>query len=125
MVKVLIKKLDPSISLPEYETSGASGMDLRAFIKKPIIIKPKTSYLIPTGLSVAFSKEYEIQAEISTLMLDIFERGRSKLGDRAFSTSIVKILEDKCNENLRANGFPDCLVDHENKKDGIEVIKND
>ena len=61
MVKVLIKKLDPSISLPEYETSGASGMDLRAFIKKPIIIKPKTSYLIPTGLSVAFSKEYEIQ----------------------------------------------------------------
>ena len=61
MVKVLIKKLDPSISLPKYETNGASGMDLRAFIEKPIIIKPKTSCLIPTGLSVAFSKEYEIQ----------------------------------------------------------------
>ena len=61
MVKVLIKKLDPSVKLPEYKTSGASGLDLMAFIKEPIEIKPKTSYLIPTGLSVAFSENYEIQ----------------------------------------------------------------
>ena len=61
MVKVLIKKLDPSVKLPEYKTSGASGLDLMAFIKEPIEIKPKTSSLIPTGLSVAFSKNYEIQ----------------------------------------------------------------
>ena len=61
MVKVLIKKLDSTIKLPEYKTSGASGMDLVAFIKKPIKIKPKTSSLIPTGLSVAFSEDYEIQ----------------------------------------------------------------
>ena len=61
MVKVLIKKLDPSIKLPEYKTSGASGMDLIAFLKNPINIKPKKSYLIPTGLSVAFPENYEIQ----------------------------------------------------------------
>jgi len=61
MVKVLIKKLDPSVKLPEYKTSGASGLDLMAFIKEPIEIKPKTSSLIPTGLSVAFSENYEIQ----------------------------------------------------------------
>ncbi len=61
MVKVLIKKLDPSVKLPEYKTSGASGLDLIAFIKEPIEIKPKTSSLIPTGLSVAFSENYEIQ----------------------------------------------------------------
>ena len=61
MVKVLIKKLDPSVRLPEYETSGASGMDLIAFLKDPINIKPKKSSLIPTGLSVAFSENYEIQ----------------------------------------------------------------
>ena len=61
MVKVLIKKLDPAVELPEYKTLGASGMDLIAFIKDPMIIKPKTSDLVPTGLSVAFSKEYEIQ----------------------------------------------------------------
>ena len=61
MVKVLIKKLDPSVKLPEYKTSGASGMDLIAFLKKSIFVKPKTSSLIPTGLSVAFSEDYEIQ----------------------------------------------------------------
>jgi len=61
MVKILIKKLDPSAKLPTYKTSGASGMDLMAFIKEPLIVKSKTSCLIPTGLSVAFSEDYEIQ----------------------------------------------------------------
>ena len=61
MVKVLIKKLFPAVQLPSYKTSGASGMDLMAFIKSSITIKPKTSCLIPTGLSVAFSKDYEVQ----------------------------------------------------------------
>ena len=61
MVKVLIKKLDSAVNLPEYKTDGASGMDLVAFLNEPINIKPKTSSLIPTGLSVAFSNDYEIQ----------------------------------------------------------------
>ena len=61
MAKVLIKKLDPAVKLPEYKTDGASGMDLIAFIKETINLEPKTSYLVPTGLSVAFSKDYEIQ----------------------------------------------------------------
>jgi dUTP pyrophosphatase len=61
MAKVLIKKLDPAVKLPAYKTNGASGMDLMAFIKEPVSVKPKTSNLIPTGLSVAFSENYEIQ----------------------------------------------------------------
>ena len=61
MVKVLIKKLDSAVKLPSYKTNGASGMDLMAFIKESIIVKPKTSSLISTGLSVAFSENYEIQ----------------------------------------------------------------
>ena len=61
MVKVLIKKLDPSVEIPNYKTAGASGMDLMAFIKQPIKLAPKSSCLVPTGLSVAFSEEYEIQ----------------------------------------------------------------
>ena len=61
MVKVLIKKLDPSVQLPLYKTKGASGMDLMAFTEKPINLKPGNSCLVPTGLSVAFPKEYEIQ----------------------------------------------------------------
>ena len=61
MVKVLIKKLNPAVKLPKYETSGASGVDLTAFIEEPIDLKPKESFLIPTGLSVAFSEDFEIQ----------------------------------------------------------------
>ena len=61
MVKVLIKKLDPTIKLPEYKTEGASGMDLIAFLNQSIKIKPKKSSLVPTGLSVAFPENYEIQ----------------------------------------------------------------
>ena len=56
MVKVLIKKLDPAVKLPEYKTEGASGMDLTAFIKQPLIIKPKTSILVPTGFLLLFQK---------------------------------------------------------------------
>ena len=61
MVKVLIKKLDPAVEIPIYKTTGASGMDLMAFIKEPVKLAPKSSCLVPTGLSVAFSEEYEIQ----------------------------------------------------------------
>ena len=61
MVKVLIKKLDRTVETPSYKTIGASGMDLMAFVDKPIKLSPKCSCLVPTGLSVAFSEEYEIQ----------------------------------------------------------------
>ena len=61
MAKVLIKKLSPSVELPTYKTNGASGMDLMAFIVEPIKISPNSSYLIPTGLSMAFSEDYEVQ----------------------------------------------------------------
>jgi dUTP pyrophosphatase len=61
MVKVLVKKLDHSVEIPVYKTTGASGMDLMAFIEQPIKLAPNSSCLIPTGLSVAFSEDYEIQ----------------------------------------------------------------
>ena len=61
MAKVLIKKLDPTVELPAYKTEGASGMDLMALVKKPINLKPNSSCLVPTGLAVAFSSEFEIQ----------------------------------------------------------------
>ncbi len=61
MIKVLVKKKDPSVKLPSYKTNGASGMDLMAYIDKSIELKPGESCLVPTGLSVAFPEEYEIQ----------------------------------------------------------------
>ena len=61
MVKVLVKKLNPKVQLPNYKTKGSSGMDLMAFVENPIKILPNTSKLIPTGLSVAIPNDVEIQ----------------------------------------------------------------
>ena len=61
MAKVLIKKLDSAVELPAYKTEGASGMDLMALVKEPINLKPNSSCLVPTGLAVAFSSDFEIQ----------------------------------------------------------------
>ena len=61
MIKVLVKKLNPKAEIPKYKTEGSSGMDLKAFIEKSIIIKPQNSELIPTGLSIAIPKDTEVQ----------------------------------------------------------------
>ena len=61
MLKVLIKKLNSKVQLPVYKTSGASGMDLLAFTGQPIKIAPRSSCVVPTGLSLAFSGGYEVQ----------------------------------------------------------------
>ena len=61
MVKILVKKLDSRVKLPSYKTIGSSGMDLMALTNKPIKILPQKSYLVPTGISVAIPKNYEIQ----------------------------------------------------------------
>jgi len=61
MVKVLVKKLNSKVKLPSYKTEGSSGMDLIAFVDKPIEIKPNNSALIPTGLSIAIPEDCEVQ----------------------------------------------------------------
>ena len=48
-------------SLPEYATSGSSGMDIRAFINKDVSIKPLERILIPTGLFIELPLGYEAQ----------------------------------------------------------------
>ena len=61
MVKILVKKIYKNIKLPVYKTSGSSGMDLLAYIKKKITINPSETAMIPTGIAVAIPKNYEIQ----------------------------------------------------------------
>ncbi len=73
------------------------------------------------GLFDLLSNNLNIPAEISPLMVKIFKEGRKKYGDRALSTSIVKLLEEKCNTDLRTEGFPSRLHDKEPKKKGIEI----
>ena len=57
-VKIVNKSNNP---LPEYKTVQSAGMDLRAFIAEPIVLKPLERKLIPTGLYIALSDGYEAQ----------------------------------------------------------------
>lgn len=57
-VKVYNESNNP---LPQYETLGAAGLDVRAFISEPIVIQPRDRVLIPTGLYVEIPIGYEIQ----------------------------------------------------------------
>ena len=64
---------------------------------------------------------HEIPLEVSPLVLDIFRRGEQLYGSRAWSSGIVRILEDACGAELRAPGFPSELVDDEPEEPGYEV----
>ena len=61
MTEILIKRLSDNVSLPKYETEGSSGMDLAANINEKIEIKPGTTAIVPTGISVSIPKNFEIQ----------------------------------------------------------------
>jgi dUTP pyrophosphatase len=56
-----VKKKETSVPLPHYESSGASGMDLRAFIGEEITIPPLGRSRIPTGLFIEVPRGYEAQ----------------------------------------------------------------
>jgi dUTP pyrophosphatase len=47
--------------LPEYATTGSSGMDIRAFLTSPITMAPMERVLIPTGLFLALPENWEAQ----------------------------------------------------------------
>jgi dUTP pyrophosphatase len=47
--------------LPEYATTGSSGMDIRAFLTTPITMKPMERVLIPTGLFLGLPENWEAQ----------------------------------------------------------------
>ena len=55
------------------------------------------------------------------MLKDIFQDGRNRFGDRAWSSMIVKRLEEACETNLRAEGFPAELVDATPRREGHEV----
>ena len=61
MTKIQIKKLSNEVITPKYETSGASGMDIMAYIKEGIAINPGEKALIPTGFFLSVPQGYEVQ----------------------------------------------------------------
>ena len=63
-INIKIKRISKEyndIPLPEYATEGSAGMDIRAAIKEPLIIKIGEVVLVPTNLSVEIPHGFEIQ----------------------------------------------------------------
>lgn len=58
---MLIKVKTLSGQLPQYETAGSAGMDIRAYIEEPVTIAPGKRALIPTGLFMEIPEGYEVQ----------------------------------------------------------------
>ena len=74
-----------------------------------------------TGLFDNLAKKLNAPLEISPLIVKIFEDGQKKYGSRAWSSMIVKRMEDLNNIDFRADGFPDELIDNEQEEKGYEI----
>ena len=67
------------------------------------------------------SKKLKTPLEISPFVLDIFKDANKKYGSRAWSSMVVKRLEDKFKINFRAPDFPEELVDSQPEEKGYEI----
>ena len=67
------------------------------------------------------SKKLKTPLEISPFILDIFKDAHKKYGSRAWSSMVVKRLEDKFGLNFRAPNFPEELTDDEKEEKGYEI----
>ena len=74
-----------------------------------------------TSLFDNLSKKLNAPLEISPQIVEIFKDGQKKYGSRAWSSMIVKRMEDLNNINFRSNGFPEELVDNEPEEKGYEI----
>jgi len=74
-----------------------------------------------TGLFDNLAKKLNAPLEISPQIVEIFKDGQKKYGSRAWSSMIVKRMEDLNNINFRSNGFPDELIDNEPEEKGYEI----
>ena len=67
------------------------------------------------------SKKLKTPLEISPFVLNIFNKAQKQYGSRAWSSMVVKRLEDKYKLKFRASGFPKELKDFEIQKKGYEI----
>jgi 3-hydroxyisobutyrate dehydrogenase len=74
-----------------------------------------------TGLFDDLAKKLGAPLEISPKVVDIFKDGQKKYGSRAWSSMIVKRMEDINNIDFRAKGFPEELTDNEPEEKGYEI----
>ena len=74
-----------------------------------------------TGLFDELAKKLDAPLELSPKVVEIFKDGQKKYGSRAWSSMIVKRMEDANNINFRASGFPSELTDNEPEEKGYEI----
>jgi 3-hydroxyisobutyrate dehydrogenase len=74
-----------------------------------------------TGLFDDLAKKLGAPLEISPKVVEIFKDGQKKYGSRAWSSMIVKRMEDLNNIDFRAKGFPEELIDNEPEEKGYEI----
>ena len=73
------------------------------------------------GIFDELGKRLQVPLELSPLVLDIFEQGVERYGPRELSPNIIKRLEEACNTEILAPGFPAYMVDDEPEEPGYEV----
>jgi 3-hydroxyisobutyrate dehydrogenase len=74
-----------------------------------------------TGLFNDLANKLDSHLEISPLIVKIFKDGQKKYGSRAWSSMIVKRMEDLNKIDFRADGFPEELIDNEPEEKGYEI----
>jgi 3-hydroxyisobutyrate dehydrogenase len=125
-------------------TAKRAGMDLRTTFEA-IRISSGNSFVHETESQVILNGSYNINftmdlvvkdmslfnrlaerhalpLELSPLVLNIFNDARARYGERAWSSMVVKRLEDACGTDLRADGFPAEITDDEEEAPGYEVV---
>ena len=113
--------------LPSYETMASAGMDLRANIEKPIILKPIDRFLVPTGLFIELPVGYEAQVRPRSGLA--FKKGVSVLNtpgtiDADYRGEIKVILINLSNEDFIINDgerIAQMIISAHEKADWIEV----
>lgn len=74
------------------------------------------------GLFQEIADRADVPLEVSPLLIEIFNDGIARYGDREWSPNIIKRLEEQCNVDVLAPGFPAEMVDNEREETGYEVI---
>ena len=113
--------------LPSYETMASAGMDLRANIDKPIILKPIDRFLVPTGLFIELPVGYEAQVRPRSGLA--FKKGVSVLNtpgtiDADYRGEIKVILINLSNEDFIINDgerIAQMIISAHEKADWVEV----
>lgn len=102
-IKIINKSKHP---LPEYKTELSAGMDLRADLEEPVILKPLERKLIPTGLFLEIPAGYEAQVRPRSGM--VLKHGLTCLNspgtiDADYRGEVGVILANLSNEEFMVN----------------------